>query len=211
MFTPNVFMITDPEVIRGFITDNGFATLVLALDGELVVDHVPFVLSAHDTAFGVLRGHIARANRLAARPVRPATPAVAVFQGPHAYVSANHYPSKKRHGRMVPTWNYTVAHARGPVRLVDDADWLDAQMNALTTQYEAHRPEPWQVSDAPASYVKRMARGVVGVEMIVEDVQCKWKLSQNQSAEDFEGAVAGLADEGHTDLVAYMRTVRPST
>ncbi len=210
MFTPKVFMIDDPELIRAFIAENGFAALVLAIDGDLIVDHLPFVLSGHETAFGVLRGHFARANRLSSRTVTPSTPAVAIFQGPHAYVSANHYPSKHRHGKMVPTWNYTVAHARGPVRLVDDADWLDAQMNALTTHHEAHRPDPWKVSDAPDDYVKKLARGVVGVEMVVEQVQCKWKLSQNQSAEDLDGVVDGLGQEGYETLVQYMRRARPS-
>lgn len=209
MFTPNIFMVTDPAIIRSFISNNGFAALVLVCDGEVVVDHLPFVLVDDGSPFGVLRGHFARANALSSKSLTAQDQAVAIFQGPHAYVSASLYPSKVEHGRVVPTWNYTVAHVRGPVRLVDDAEWIRAQMTELTMQYESHRVKPWRLDDAPAGYIDKLSRGVMGIEMDVKSVQCKWKLSQNQAAADYAGVVEGMTAEGRDEIVDYMHQSRP--
>src|SRR5476651_3834 len=139
MYTPDHFREDRPEVLDEAIRRIGFATLVTA---ELEANHLPMLLEG-----GVLRGHVARAN-----PVWKAGDgaALAIFLGPHAYVSPSWYPSKADTGKAVPTWNYITVHARGRIRWFHDAAWLKAHVTALSATHESQRPDPWAVSDAPA-------------------------------------------------------------
>jgi len=127
-----------------------------------------------------LRGHLARTNPQAGIGAA-GVPALALFVGPHAYVSPSAYPSKVETGRVVPTWNFVEVHAHGTFRLTDDAATTLAVVTDLTDVHEATRPEPWRVADAPDDYVKRLARGIVAFEIIVDRVEAKAKLSQNKS------------------------------
>jgi transcriptional regulator len=149
----------------------------------------------------VLRGHVARAN-----PVWKSGEgaALAIFLGPHAYVSPNWYPSKAETGKAVPTWNYITVHARGTIRWIQDGEWLRANVTALSQAHEAGQPAPWQVSDAPASYVDGLLRAIVGFELTIEGLQGKYKLSQNRDAADRAGVRDAFAREGLTDLARLM-------
>jgi transcriptional regulator len=131
-----------------------------------------------------------------------------VFQGPQAYVSPSYYPSKAEHGKVVPTWNYCVAQARGRLRAIEDAAWLHAFVSRLTDHHEAARAQPWAVADAPSDYVDTMLRGIVGIELVLSTLTGKWKVSQNRSAADRAGVARGLAAAGApAELLAPGGTV----
>jgi transcriptional regulator len=194
MYVPDHFREDRPEVLHDAVRRIGFATLVTQ---GLDANHLPMLLQD-----GVLRGHVARAN-----PVwkAGAGEALAIFLGPHAYVSPNWYPSKAETGKVVPTWNYITVHARGAINWVQDADWLRVHVGALSTAHEAGREQPWSVSDAPASYVDGLVRAIVGFELTISKLEGKWKLSQNRDAADQAGVSDGLTRDGHDALARLMK------
>jgi len=188
MYCPAHFAETRPEILHALMRAHPLATLVTMGDGGLNADHVPLILETRDDGRPVLRGHVARANPMW-KTLRTDLPALAVFHGPDAYISPSWYPTKREHGKAVPTWNYTVVHARGPLRIVEDADWLRQQVESLTQRQESAFAEPWAVGDAPADYVEKMLAAIVGIEIEVTSLEGKWKVSQNQP----EGNRAGAA------------------
>ena len=127
------------------------------------------------------------------RETRGDVDALVVFQGAQSYVSPGWYPSKAEHGKVVPTWNYIVAQARGRLRAIDDAVWLRALVARLTDRFEAPQARPWGIGDAPADYIETMLRSIVGIEIEVTSLVGKWKVSQNRNKADRDGVVAGLA------------------
>ncbi|MDF1506107.1 FMN-binding negative transcriptional regulator [Roseisolibacter sp. H3M3-2] len=191
MYVPPAFAESDAEVLAAFVDAHPLGALVTADDAHgLHATHLPLVLHREGPGAGVLRGHVARANAHARADGRAA---VVIFAGADAYVHPGWYPSKAEHGRVVPTWNYAAVHAHGTLRVVDDAAWLRAHVESLTARHEAGRPRPWAVDDAPAEYVERMLREVVGIELAVSRLDGKWKMSQNRAAPDIAGVIAGLA------------------
>jgi transcriptional regulator len=139
--------------------------------------------------------HMARANQHW-KAIVAGGPALAVVAGPQAYVSPAWYPSKEEHGRVVPTWNYTAVHFTGRVQVHDDPEWVRAAVTSLTDLNELPRDLPWAVSDAPERYLEKQLRAIVGIELAIEKVEGKAKLSQNRSEEDQSGVVDGLLREG---------------
>ena len=131
--------------------------------------------------------------------------------GADAYVSPSWYASKQEHGRAVPTWNYTAVHLRGAVRVHDDTDWLRDMVTRLTDLHEAGRQPGWRVTDAPEKYVNGQLRAIVGVELLVEHVEAKAKLSQNRSLEDRQGTIAGLEAERSSSSHAVAAGMRALT
>ena len=194
MYVPDHFREDRPEILHDAVRRIGFATLVTQ---GLDANHLPMLLDGN-----VLRGHVARAN-----PVWKAGSgeALAIFLGPHAYVSPNWYPSKAETGKAVPTWNYITVHARGAITWVQDPDWLRAHVGALSAAHEAGRDQPWAVTDAPASYVDAMVRAIVGFELTIAKLEGKYKLSQNRDPADHDGARDGLMRDGHEDLARLMK------
>src|SRR4051812_17253081 len=141
--------------------------------------------------------HIARANpHWRSVPTDSDVPALVFVTDAEAYVSPAWYASKVEHGRVVPTWNYSAVQLTGRVRRHDDPAWLREAVTLLTRQHESGRPEPWAVIDAPATYVDKQLRAIVGLELVVERVEGKAKLSQNRSEEDRAGVILGLREEG---------------
>src|ERR1700759_2025237 len=185
MYVPDHFREDRPDVLAAAMRDIGFATLVTE---GLDANHLPMLLQD-----GVLRGHVARAN-----PVWKAGEgtALAIFLGPHAYVSPNWYPSKAETGKAVPTWNYITVHARGRIRWVQDADWLRDHVTALSDTHESPRPEPWKVGDAPESFIDALLRAIVGFEIEIAQLDGKYKLTQNRSEADRAGVREAYAREG---------------
>lgn len=182
-----------------------FATLVTMASNEIDADHVPFLLADTGDGYGALRGHVARANPIWSN-VSDDSEVLVIFQGPNRYVSPRWYPSKQEHGRVVPTWNYLVVHARGRIRWYHDPSWLRGLLDATT---EAHEDpaQPWRVSDAPEDFVAGMLSGIVGFEVPISDLRGKWKLSQNRSSRDREGVVAGLksqSDSAAAEMLNWM-------
>ena len=177
--------------VRPFVSAIGTAQLVtVGTDGAPDATFLP-VLWEGDS----LVGHVARANAHWRRMVEGA-PALAIVTGPETYVSPSWYATKVEHGRVVPTWNYSVVHLRGRLCVHDDPDWVRALVTRLTDHHEQPRAEPWQVTDAPEDYVAKNLRPIVGVEVVVEQVEAKAKLSQNRSGKDRAGVAAGLAADG---------------
>ncbi len=208
LYDPPAFREDRPEILHGLIRQARLALLVSnGPDGVPDITHLPLVLVPEEGGQGLLLGHVARANphwrRLAG-----VGRAVAVFRGAEAYVSPNWYPSKAEHHRVVPTWNYEVVHAEGPVEIVEDPDRLLDIVTRLTEAQEAAQPQPWQVTDAPAGFVAGQLKGIVGLALRIERLTGKRKLSQNRSAADREGAIAGLsgsADPRDQAAAAAMR------
>ena len=197
MYIPDHFREARPEVLHDAMRQIGFATLVThEAHGGLEANHVPMLLEGD-----VLRGHVARAN-----PVWKAGEgeALAIFLGPHAYVSPNWYPSKAATGKAVPTWNYITVHAKGAIRWIQDAAWLRAHVTRLSETHEGRRPDPWNVGDAPESYVEAMLKGIVGFELAIIQLDGKYKLTQNRDAADRDAVRAAYEREGRADMARLM-------
>jgi transcriptional regulator len=202
MFTSPAFIEGQPEVLHGLIRENPLGTLVSSQDGNIECSHIPMVL---DTGNNVLRAHLARANqhwtRLAGSKV------LVVFHGPEQYITPSWYPSKRAHGKVVPTWNYVVVHVRGQVRVVDDTEFLLRNVTELTTQNEGTLSEPWSVTDAPVDFIRGLTRSIVGIEIAITAMEGKWKISQNRSAEDIAGVKQGLQALGTNKSMAMLKAM----
>lgn len=190
MYLPKHFEQPDRDALVALMRERPLATLVIATPDGPTADLIPLEYVADAGAHGALRGHVARANPLWKHA---GAPALAVFTGPEAYISPGWYPSKREHGKVVPTWNYTMVQARGTLRVHDDAPWLRALVGRLTDRHEAAQPQPWSVNDAPDDYVQQMLRAIVGIEIELASLVGKWKVSQNRSAADREGVASGLS------------------
>ena len=203
MYQPPHFVEERRDVILGLIRDHPLATIVTAIDGVLAANHIPMLMDADREPCGVLRAHVARANELARLPA--GTTALAIFQGPDAYVTPSWYATKRETGKVVPTWNYAVVHAHGTLRLLDDATWLRRQIGDLTDRHEDDRRDRWHVEDAPEDYVRAQIKGIVGIELDVARIEAKWKVSQNRPPADRTGVAAGLReDQGEESAMAGL-------
>ena len=186
------FVVDDPVSLLVRVSAALPATLVTMMpDGGLRTSILPMLFYPEDGEHGILRGHLARPNEQW-RDARPEAEAVAIFNGPDAYVSPSWYEEKRRTGRVVPTWNYTTVVAHGTLVAHDDLDWLLAHVRRLVDAHELDRPDPWSVDDAPETYIRGQARGIVGLELVISRLDAKRKLTQNRSAADIAGAIDGL-------------------
>ena len=199
MYIPHFNAMDDPDEIRVFVESVGSAELVtVGADGTPLATLLPILWSSDG---GIVIAHMARANPHW-RQISDGSRCLAIVGGPQAYISPSWYAAKAEHGRVVPTWNYSAVHLTGTVRVHDDRDWVREAVTQLTDQHEQPRDEPWAVTDAPETYVDKNLRAIVGLEMTVERVEAKAKLSQNRSAADQAGVVAGLRAEGGDPAVA---------
>ncbi|HYK94395.1 MAG TPA: FMN-binding negative transcriptional regulator [Candidatus Dormibacteraeota bacterium] len=168
------------------------ATLVtLGADG-LRASILPMLFDAGDGEHGMLRGHLARPNPQW-RDLDPAVEALAIFDGPDAYISPAFYEEKRLTGKVVPTWNYVTVLAHGTITLHPEPGWLLPHVRRLVDRQEAARSDPWSIDDAPEGYVETQVRAIVGLELRITRLEAKRKLTQNRSQADFEGTIAGLA------------------
>jgi transcriptional regulator len=196
MYQPPHFREERLEVQHALIRTQSLGLLVTAGPGGLQANSVPFLIDAGGSERGTLRAHVARANPQW-RELAAVAECLVVFQGPQQYISPSLYPTKLEHGKVVPTWNYITVHAWGRPRVIDDAAWLRRQVEDLTLHNEAARKVPWQVSDAPEPFVAAQLKGIIGIEIPVERIEGKWKVSQNRPAVDQAGVVAGLRGGGN--------------
>jgi transcriptional regulator len=190
------------EVQHALIRAHPFGTLVTLGSEGLIANSIPFVLVPHEP-YGMLKGHVARANAQW-RESRADIDALVIFQGVDSYITPSWYAEKRESGKVVPTWNYAIVQASGPMRVVEDAGWLSEQIAALTRQSEAGQADPWEVTDAPARFIEAQLKGIVGIEIPIRRIEGKWKVSQNRPAADRAGVVEGLratGDEAMADLV----------
>ena len=203
LYIPPPFRVEDAVELAAFVERNAFGTVVCAGPAGLEVSHVPFLLEHSESGLSLLF-HLARANPQG-KSLAGASEVLAIFEGPHAYVSPGWY----EHHPAVPTWNYAVVHARGPVEAMDEAQ-LRSLLGRLSEVYESGRPKPWRMSDLPEDYTQGMLRALAGFTMRVERLEGKFKLSQNRPGCDAERVADALSAEGQTALAELMRAHPPA-
>jgi transcriptional regulator len=207
MYVPTHFAETNVSVLQQLILQHPLGAWVALADGELDVNHLPFLLDPSPSPWGTLMGHVARANPIW-RSFSRSQASVVVFQGAQAYITPSWYPSKAEHGQVVPTWNYAVVHAYGLPRAIEDRDWLLDHVTRQTNLREAGAAAPWQVSDAPADFIDSRLRGIVGVEIPITKLVGKWKVSQNRTKADRRGVAEGLLERATSESVEMAELVR---
>lgn len=198
MYLPAHFNESRADVLHLMMRAHPLATLVAVGESGMIANHIPMETVSEPAPYGLLRGHIARANPLW-REYRPESEALAIFQGPQAYISPSFYPSKRETGEVVPTWNYAVVHARGSLQFIQDAGWLRSLVSRLTNAHEESRPQPWKIDDAPPPYLEKMLTMIVGFEMSIVSLAGKWKLSQNHPQGNRLGVAQGLGSAADSD------------
>ena len=210
MYIPKHFDQSDTATLHVLMQAQPLATLITLASSGLDANHLPLHLSTALGPLGTLRGHVARANPLWKEPAQDME-VLAVFHGVQAYVSPNWYPSKAEHGKAVPTWNYAVVHAHGRLKVVEDATWLRAHLDALTAHNEANQAQPWKPSDAPADYLEKMMSAIIGIEIEITRLSGKFKLSQNQTEPNQTGVIQGLRATGQPPAIAMAALVEQVT
>jgi transcriptional regulator len=187
------FTVADPAALLADLCEIVPATLVtLATDG-LRASILPMLFYPKEGPHGTLRGHLARANPQW-RQIDDEVEALAIFDGPDAYVSPAFYEEKRLTGKVVPTWNYTTVLAHGTLVTHEEPDWLIPHVRRLVDRHEGRRAKPWSIDDTPEGYVETMVRAIVGLELRISRLEAKRKLNQNRSQADIEGVIAGLAE-----------------
>lgn len=206
MYLPKHFRASDAET-EELLTGIRTADLVTPSDDGLYATFLPLIYDADAGGSGSLLGHVARKNdhwRLV-----PIGESLVIAHGVDAYITPGWYASKREHGRVVPTWNYTTAHIYGELVVHDDVGWLERVVRLLTQRHEAARSESWSVDDAPRDYTEGQLRAIVGLEMRISRVEAKVKLGQNRSAADIDGVIEGLRAVGdQASAVATSRARR---
>ena len=216
VYLPPHFTAPDAAGVAAFVAAVAAADLVTFDGTKPVASLIPIIWdqdTGHQTTghqstgqHGRLLGHLALANPQW-QSVTAGTTGLAIVHGPQAYVSPNWYPSKARHGRVVPTWNYVTVHFTGPLTVHRDPEWIRDVVTRLTQRHETGRPAPWAVTDAPPDYINGQLRGIVGVELTIATVEAKHKLSQNRGADDRASVAEALRAEpgsGAAEISALM-------
>jgi transcriptional regulator len=192
LYNPPAFKESDLHALQAQIAASGLTTLISVGANGPIVSNLPIVFDASAGPYGMIAGHLARGNPQW-RDSDLTKPVLALFMGADAYVSPGFYESKKEHGKVVPTWNYSMIVARGRLEIFEDADALRAQVETLTKRFEAGFEKPWEVSDAPEDFITRQIKGIVGIRLHIESIEGKAKLNQNRSAADQAGVIEGLS------------------
>lgn len=210
MYVPAHFAPPTDDTVTDLLGYFGAAELITMTGSGLLATLLPMVydVPSGSTPQGRLRGHLARPNTQWSTP--PTAPALVIVHGPDAYVSPSWYASKAEHGRVVPTWNYVTAHVYGSLVVHDDADWVSQNVRDLTAKHEAGRSPEWTVDDAPPAFTAGMLCAIVGVEIVIDRIEAKFKLSQNRPGSDVDGVIAGLSGEGKTAAAEAVRAARPA-
>ena len=205
MYTPAYHAFNDIEKMRAHIAAHSLGAWVCHAHGQLIANHIPFVLDAKHGSHGRLLAHVSRANPVW-RQLIGGAPSVVMFMGPSAYITPSWYPGKHQHGKVVPTWNYVTVHAHGMARAMEDTCWILDVLNRLTDTQESQRTEPWKVSDAPSAYIDKMLRAVVGIEITIDRVEGRLKVSQDENEQDRRGTVEGLqhSTDASTQVLASL-------
>ncbi len=203
MYTPPQFREESLPAIHAAMRAVRLANLVTA--SPLVATPLPMMLDAAEGPFGTLYAHVAKANPQ--WHTGAGQDALVIFQGPDAYITPSWYASKREHGRVVPTWNYVAVHAYGPLEVFDDAARLHEVVDRLTQHHERPRAERWAVSDAPAAFIASQLKGIVGLRLPIARLEGKVKASQNRSAADRAGVVAGLGESADAGDLAIRALV----
>jgi len=201
VYLPPHFTETRPEILLAHIDRYDFGTLVTGGSAGLIASQIPFLAERRSEKI-VLHGHLARPNPQVA--ALGDGEALAIFAGPHAYISPGWYKA----GPAVPTWNYATVHAAGAARAIDDRDWLRDLLRRLSRRHEAREAKPWRMDELPEAYINSMLNGIVGVEIAVARLEGKFKLSQNRPEGDRPRIVAALEARGDPESSAVAELMR---
>ena len=188
------FEVEDPAQLLAELAAHVPATLVTLGSEGLRASILPMLFEPDEGEHGTLRGHLARPNTQW-RDISPDVEALAIFDGPDAYITPSWYEEKRRTGKVVPTWNYTTVLVHGTLTTHPEPEWLVPHVRRLVERHEGQRSQPWSIDDTPEGYVDTMVKAIVGLEMSITRLEAKRKLNQNRSIDDIEGVIAGL-DEG---------------
>ncbi len=202
MYRPRHFDIDDPSVLSGFMREHSFVLLVTAADGIPVASHIPLILDT-DTGEGGgqrLLGHTAKANPHW-RSFDGTAEAMAVFWGPHAYISPSWYETEI----MVPTWNYVTVHAYGKPKVLSDPAAARDVLERLISEYESEATGPWSMDVLPETYIEKQLNAIVAFEMPIDRLEGKFKLNQKNSLADRKGAIKGLQATGDPEALKVAR------
>lgn len=203
MFVPPVFKSDDAALTRDLIARNAFGVLTVPSMPDAIT-HIPMLLVERDGGGSALIGHVSKANSVW-RSFDGKTPAVALFMGPHAYISPNWYAGDK--ARLVPTWNYAAVHVFGKPTALDD-DAADNVLQKLVATFEQDATGNWSMDGLDPEFRRRQLKGIVAFEMPIERTETKLKMSQNRAAEDALGAIAGLEAMGDPEALATAKIMR---
>lgn len=191
MNVPNKFKQDDQQQLLALIRDYPFATLITYSESGIEANHLPTSISWQEDKL-YLHAHIGKVNTVW-KSVTEASEVLVIFNGPNCYISPNNYPTKQQTGKAVPTWNYVAVHVKGDIAFIYDPNWIYQALETLTTEHESDLKTPWSMSDAPASYIKKMLSAIVGIEIAVTSIAGQWKLSQNQPEVNQQGVIDGLS------------------
>ena len=206
MYIPAHFA-ADDATVHELLTHHGAADLISVTPQGLTATFLPFLYDTGVGEHGALLGHLARNNPHWSEPLLGES--LVIVRGPDAYITPTWYPAKAEHGRVVPTWNYLIAHVHGRLVIHDDVAWVEMLVRRLTAKHEAGEATPWSVDDAPERFIAGQLRAIVGVELLITRIEAKAKLSQNRSAADVTAVIDGLRarpDEPSADATAAAAT-----
>ena len=209
MYLPAHFQQENLTELFDCIEANPFASVMVVHEGEIEANHIPLELDRSAGAKGMLRGHIAKANPLSAL-LENALSAYVIFHADQAYISPNWYEGKQEHHRVVPTWNYRVVHVKAKIRKVLDEKYLRGILARLTRQHEANQPVPWKMGDAPEDFIQEQLEKIVAIEIEIDSIVGKFKVSQNRSAADAEKVARALENE-HPEMADSVRNYYPKS
>jgi transcriptional regulator len=206
MYVPAAFAEADLTKLHDFIEQNTFGLLVSQFEGLPYATHLPFLLERTAGLYGTLTGHVARANPQW-RNLAEQT-ALAIFSGPHAYISPSWYEAD----HVVPTWNYAAVHAYGRVEVVETKGAVLDIVQRSVRVYERAMHRPWSF-DPTTTFSERMLGQIVGFRMDVEKFEGKFKLNQNHPAERRKKVIRALQhrdDEDAQAIAAMMQAMLPA-
>ena len=208
MYQPTHFKHDELLDLIDLMRKHALATVILtAPNGELEVNHLPLEYDTESGELGILRGHIAKANPMF-ELLNQSAQAYVIFHADDTYISPSWYEGKQEHHRVVPTWNYRVVHVKGKIRKVADEKYLRGILARLTRQHEASQPVPWKMGDAPEDFIQEQLEKIVAIEIEIDSIMGKFKVSQNRSAADAEKVAMALENE-HPEMADSVRKYRP--
>lgn len=203
MYIPRHFAVGD-QVSQSFLRNIKSGHLVTNTSSGILSTLIPVTFDEKRVS---IIGHLARANSQWSEPTNQE--ALFISAPVDAYISPSWYASKKEHGKVVPTWDYMLAHVYGELIIHDDVDWLRTAVSGLTNAFESGREKPWKLDDAPEDYVAGQLRAIVGVELKVSRLEVSFKMSQNKTKADLDGVIAGLRGDNRDDAASEVEELRP--
>ena len=204
MYIPAHFLIQNPQDLHTILRDHPLGALVTSGPDGLDANHIPFEFDPSQGPHGLLTAHVARANPVW-QQCQDGADVLVIFRGNESYISPNWYPSKHETHRQVPTWNYEVVHVHGRLTVMDEEKFVRRVVARLTREHEASEPRPWKMGDSPPEYIAQMLKAVVGIQVEIQRIEGKAKLSQNREARDRLNAADTLLVKGAEALGKAMR------